>query len=100
MKKTVCLLLSIVLCLAAVPITAVLADTQTTADFKIGFEENYNADGGRIYYKDLSGDWTEVTEDIDDQHKVQATALKVELTGGVFYCRAHCFKNSRHRCFR
>lgn len=82
MKKTVCLLLSIVLCLAAVPITAVLADTQTTADFKIGFEENYNADGGRIYYKDLSGDWTEVTEDIDDQHKVQATALKVELTEG------------------
>lgn len=82
MKKMVCLLLSIVLCLAAAPITAVLADTQTTADFKIGFEENYNADGGRIYYKDSSGEWIEVKTDIDDQHKVQATALKVELNEG------------------
>lgn len=82
MKKMVCLLLSIVLCLALVPITAVLANTQTTADFKIGFEENYNAEGGRIFYKNASGDWTEVTEDIDDRNKVQATALKVELNEG------------------
>lgn len=82
MKKIVGLLLSIVLCLAIAPITLVLANGETTADFKIGFEENYNTEGGRIFYKNASGDWTEVTEDIDDRNKVQATALKVELNEG------------------
>ena len=84
MKKTVCLLLSIVLCLAVVPFTAVLANAETTAYFKIGFEENCNADGGRIFYKNASDEWIEVTSDIDDRGKVQATALKVELNEGYF----------------
>lgn len=84
MKKIVCLLLSIVLCLAVAPITLVLANGETTADFKIGFKENYNADGGRIFYKNASDEWTEVTGDIDDQNKVGATALKVELNEGYF----------------
>ena len=84
MKKIVCLLLSIVLCLAVAPITAVLADTETTAYFKIGFEDNYNADGGKIFYKNAFGDWIEVTNNIDGQNMVQATALKVELKEGYF----------------
>lgn len=82
MKKIVCLLLSFVLCLAIVPGTIVLANNETTAYFKIGFKEDYNADGGRIYYKNSSDEWTEVKGDIDDRNKVQATALKVELNEG------------------